>query len=71
MELISISGKDIEVSWDSSHPSVIWGQALECSLAKDLLDGWTPVMKLREGQMHLFSHVEQQLWQDGFAQEAE
>jgi hypothetical protein len=50
---------------------VIWGQALECWLAKDLLDGWTPVMKLREGQMHLFSHVEQQLWQDGFAQEAE
>jgi GDP-D-mannose 3', 5'-epimerase len=62
-EVIRISGKDIKISWDSSHPTVIWGQALDCSLAKEILDGWTPKISLREGLQRVYSQVEKDLQQ--------
>src|SRR6202042_2114500 len=62
-EVIRISGKDIKISWDSSHPTVIWGQALDCSLAKEVLDGWMPKISLREGLQRVYSQVEKQLEQ--------
>src|ERR1700733_12654075 len=62
-EVIRISGKDIKIRWDSSHPTVIWGQALDCSLAKEVLDGWMPKISLREGLQRVYSQVEKQLEQ--------
>lgn len=62
-EVIRISGKDIQISFDSSHPTVIWGQALDCKLAKDLLGGWAPVISLREGLGRVYACVEEQLRQ--------
>lgn len=47
--IIAISGKDIQIDYDTSHPTKIWGQAPDISLASKLLDGWKPQIELREG----------------------
>jgi nucleoside-diphosphate-sugar epimerase len=47
--IIAISGKDIELIYDTSHPTKIWGQATDITLASRLLDGWKPRVTLREG----------------------
>lgn len=60
-EVIRVSGKDIEIAFDSSHPTVIWGQALDCTLAKQVLDGWVPRVTLHEGLERFYAHVENQL----------
>jgi GDP-D-mannose 3', 5'-epimerase len=60
-EIIRISGKDIEIEFDTSHPTIIWGQALDCSLAKALLDGWSPRVSLREGLERCYRQLERQL----------
>jgi len=59
--IIAISGKTIEIEWDSTHPTVIWGQAFDCSLAAKLLDGWRPKVTLREGLEHCYRHIEKRL----------
>lgn len=60
-EIIRISGKDIEIEFDASHPTVIWGQALDCSRAKEVLDGWVPKVSLREGLEICYRQIERQL----------
>jgi nucleoside-diphosphate-sugar epimerase len=60
-EIIAISGKDIEIHHDLSHPTTIWGQALDCSKAHQLLDGWHPRVSLREGLEHTYRHIEKRL----------
>jgi nucleoside-diphosphate-sugar epimerase len=47
--IIGISGKDIEIDFDASHPTKIWGQAPDITLAAMLLDGWKPRVSLRDG----------------------
>lgn len=59
--IIEISGKDITITYDSSHKTVIWGQALDCSKARQLLDGWEPKVTLREGLEVTFAHIEERL----------
>jgi nucleoside-diphosphate-sugar epimerase len=59
--VIAISGKPIEIHWDTTHPTVLWGQAFDCSLAAQLLDGWRPRISLREGLEHCYRYVEQRL----------
>jgi nucleoside-diphosphate-sugar epimerase len=56
-EVISISEKKIEITWDKSKPTAIWGQVLSCELAKQLLDGWKPVVGLRDGLRACFEHI--------------
>ena len=56
-EVINISGKDIEIEWDLSNPTVIWGQALDCNLARELLDGWEPKITIREGLERCYKHI--------------
>ncbi len=60
-EIIRISGKDIQIEFDTSHPTIIWGQALDCSLAKAVLDGWSPRVSLREGLERCYRQLERQL----------
>jgi len=48
-EVIRVSGKSIQVNWDASRPTLIWGQTLSCKFARGLLDGWEPSVSLREG----------------------
>lgn len=59
--IIAISGKDIPITWDTSKPTAIWGQALNCQLAADLLDGWRPRVSLREGLELTYRHIERRL----------
>jgi GDP-D-mannose 3',5'-epimerase len=59
-EVIRLSGKDIEIEWDSSVPTVIWGQALDGSLARRTL-GWTPKVELKEGLRRTYLHAEEHL----------
>lgn len=63
-EIVRISGKDIPIEFDRSHATVIWGQALDCSLAEKTLDGWKPKVSLAEGLQKVYRHVEKQLAAD-------
>ncbi len=47
--IVSISGKDIEIEYQTSHPTKIWGQAPDIDYAAELLDGWRPEVSLRDG----------------------
>jgi nucleoside-diphosphate-sugar epimerase len=62
-QIIAISGKPIEIAWETSHPTAIWGQALDCSHAKQILDGWEPAVPLREGLKRCYHHVTERLTQ--------
>jgi nucleoside-diphosphate-sugar epimerase len=59
--IVDISGKTIAIEFDTSHPTLIWGQALDCSLASSLLRGWRPLVGLREGLELCYRDVERRL----------
>ena len=59
--IVEISGKEIAIEFDSSHPTRIWGQALDCSLAARLLGGWRPAVGLREGLQVCYRDIERRL----------
>ena len=59
--VITISGKDIPISWDTSVETVIWGQALDCSYATKLLDGWEAKIDLREGLGRCYCDIEHRI----------
>ncbi len=61
LAIVGISGKDITLQWDRSHPTVIWGQAVECALAAKLLDGWRPAVSLQEGLRLSYEHIRQRV----------
>jgi len=59
--VIAVSGKNISISWDSSVETIIWGQALDCSYATGLLDGWEAKVDLREGLTHCYRDIERRM----------
>lgn len=63
-EVIAVSGKAIEIEWDRSHTTLIWGQAVDCSLASKLLDGWKPQISLRDGLSICYEHINRTLLGD-------
>jgi nucleoside-diphosphate-sugar epimerase len=60
-QIIAISGKPIEIVHDLSHPTTIWGQALDCSRAAEMLDGWRPRISLAQGLERTYRHIEERL----------
>ncbi|HEV2387750.1 MAG TPA: hypothetical protein VGS20_10905 [Candidatus Acidoferrales bacterium] len=56
-EVIAVSGKEIETAWDTSKPTLIWGQVLSCELGRELLDGWQPAVSLRDGLAACYQHI--------------
>jgi len=60
-KVIRISGKDIEPVKDTSRPTVIWGQAVHCSKARELLDGWQPRVSLDEGLRKTYADINERL----------
>ncbi len=60
-EIIAISGKRIQIEWNTSHPTLIWGQAVDCSLAAKLLDGWKPEVSLRDGLSICYDRIDRRL----------
>ncbi|MCH2113958.1 MAG: NAD-dependent epimerase/dehydratase family protein [Pirellulales bacterium] len=59
--IIDISGKSIQIEYETSHPTKIWGQAPDCSYVEELLDGWRPTVTLREGLQRCYDDVQQRL----------
>lgn len=59
--IIEISGKDISLDYDTSHKTVIWGQLLDCSKARELLVGWEPKISMREGLERVYPEIERRL----------
>lgn len=59
--VVEISGKNIEIEYDLSHPTVIWGQALDCTLATRLLREWCPVVTMRQGLEMCYRDIERRL----------
>lgn len=51
-----ISGKDIEVEWDSSKETVIWGQVCDCSLVEKELS-WKASTKLKQGLKSVYTDI--------------
>jgi GDP-D-mannose 3', 5'-epimerase len=56
-QIIAISGKPIEIVLETIQPTAIWGQVLDCRLARELLDGWEPVISLSEGLQRCYTHI--------------
>jgi nucleoside-diphosphate-sugar epimerase len=59
--IIDISGKQIDIVKDLSKQTVIWGQAVDCSEARDLLDGWHPRTSLADALKLTYRHIETRL----------
>ena len=58
--VIEVSGKDIEVEWDTTKNTVIWGQWCDCSLAKEEL-GWEAKTSLRDGLTIVYNDIKQRV----------
>jgi len=59
--IIAISEKPIEIVWNTSHHTEIWGQVLDCSLMRTILDGWRPAITLQEGLERSYAHIRARL----------
>jgi nucleoside-diphosphate-sugar epimerase len=60
-QIVELSGKKIPIQSDSSRETVIWGQAVDCSKARELLDGWRPRVSLQDGLRRTYQYVEKRL----------
>jgi len=58
---VKVSGKSIEVENDPSKGTVIWGQAVSCRKATELLNGWKPRTSLEEGVTNSFNDIRKRL----------
>jgi GDP-D-mannose 3', 5'-epimerase len=58
--IIKLSGKQIKVQHLPASTS-IWGQAADCSLARQLLDDWHPEVPLLNGLQNMFAYVNESL----------
>ena len=54
--VVRASGKGIPIVYDPSAHTAIWGQAVDCARAHELLDGWTPSVPLAEGIGRFYAH---------------
>jgi nucleoside-diphosphate-sugar epimerase len=59
--IVRISGKDIPLSFDPTAKTSIWGQAVDCGLARSLLEGWLPAHDFDHGLRLTYRHIEQRL----------
>jgi nucleoside-diphosphate-sugar epimerase len=59
--VIDICGKKIELVRDTAHKTVIWGQVLDCSKARQVLGGWQPKVTLRQGLEKVYAHIQRRL----------
>ena len=57
-KVVALSGKPIEIEMDLSKPTIIYGQAVDCSQAKNVLEGWTAKTSLEEGLRQVYKHIQ-------------
>ena len=55
-EVVSLSGKEIEIVLTPAE-TLVWGQAVDCSEARRLLDGWRPEVPLRDGLRRVYDDI--------------
>ena len=60
-QAVAVSGRDIPISFDSSKTTLLWGQACDCSLATQLLGGWTASTSLSVGMREVADDIRQRL----------
>ena len=53
--------RTFKIDYDTSHPTKIWGQAPDITLAAKLLDGWKPRVTLRDGLKICYEDVKSRL----------
>jgi nucleoside-diphosphate-sugar epimerase len=58
--VVEISGKDINIEWDTTKNTVIWGQWCDCSLAKEEL-GWEAKTSLKDGLTIVYNDIKQRI----------
>ncbi len=59
--VVAVSGKEIPLEFDPSMQTTLWGQAADTTLARELLNGWSPSVSLREGLEKTYHHVMERL----------
>ncbi len=59
--IIKIADKDLTLSFDLSVKTTLWGQAVTCTLAKQLLYDWVPNTSFEEGLKKTYEHVKTRL----------
>ena len=59
--IVEISGKDIPIQFDTNHPTLIWGQALDCHLVSKLLGNWHPQVSMRSGLERCYADISNRL----------
>ena len=57
---IDISGKDIEVEWDTDKKTVIWGQWCDVSKVKEEL-GWEAQTSLKDGMIKVYNNIKNRI----------
>jgi nucleoside-diphosphate-sugar epimerase len=65
-EVVAVSGKPIDIEFDPSRETSIWGQVLDCRRAREVL-GWRPTVGLREGLRATYEHLERELAEESAA----
>ena len=55
--VVSVSGKPIDVFYDTAVATRIWGQAADTALARRLLSGWAPRVSLEDGISRVYEDV--------------
>lgn len=68
--IVAISGKDIKIQYDASRPTVIWGQTLDCSKARKLLERWQPKIPLAEGLRRTYADIASRLAAKGLQRQS-
>lgn len=59
--IIGISGKPIEIVMDESKETTIWGQAVDCSEARKVLDNWEASTSIEDGLVRTYRHIERRI----------
>jgi nucleoside-diphosphate-sugar epimerase len=60
-KIIHISGKEIEIKFDDTRKTLIWGQWCNCLKAAQELDGWHATTSLEIGLKRVYDHVRQRI----------
>ncbi len=57
---VEISGKDIEIEWDTNKKTVIWGQWCDVSKVKEEL-GWEAQTSLKDGMTNVYNNIKNRI----------
>jgi len=60
-KIIQISGKEIDIEFDNTKNTLIWGQCCDCSKARKELDGWVASTPLEFGLEHVYNNVKKRI----------